>query len=375
MEKNTQIQLLEISRLMNYDRSKTLNEQDSSFTRNLDRIYSKPESAEKFNQEVGDFIEEYRHEILDVLAIGTLFIPVVGPFISLGIDIGNAALYYNEGDKEMAGLVAALSLIPGGELVRRIPGVKKYGIKFLTKALQKTKAGIPITKFEKEAIEGFIKNSDTLTKSMKKGLRSTFAHAVKKKLSKLSLKQKIGVLYNYAMTYPGAKFGSVLIQIGGITLSYFKLAEIFGFTNKSSDEEMIAKLTQSFKEDDEIVKDVVDSLMELPPEESNKAFAEFFELPIDTSSTNSSPMIELPQNIIDGVMKKGYLIRKGIHKQESKYPGMKKAIKFIQKIVGADDDGLFGPKTEIKVKEWQKSKGLEDDGIVGKNTLNKILKK
>jgi len=72
-------------------------------------------------------------------------------------------------------------------------------------------------------------------------------------------------------------------------------------------------------------------------------------------------------------MKKGYLIRKGIHRQESKYPGMMKAIEFIQKLVGAKVDGKFGPETEGKVKTYQKSKGLKDDGIVGKDTMSKII--
>ena len=78
MDKNTQIHIQEISRLMNYDRSKTLLEQETMFTRNLDRIYSNPKSAEKFNNE----IHKYRHEILDGLAILTFFIPVVGPALS-----------------------------------------------------------------------------------------------------------------------------------------------------------------------------------------------------------------------------------------------------------------------------------------------------
>ena len=81
----------------------------------------------------------------------------------------------------------------------------------------------------------------------------------------------------------------------------------------------------------------------------------------------------IPQKIIDGVMKKGYLIRTGIHRQESKYPGMMKAIEFIQKLVGAKVDGKFGPETEGKVKTYQKSKGLKDDGIVGKDTMSKII--
>ena len=385
MDKNTQIHIQEISRLMNYNRSKTLLEQETMFTRNLDKIYSNPESAEKYNKDTREmlkFMHEYRHEILDVLAIGALFIPVFGPFVSLGIDLGNAALYYNEGDKEMAGLVAALSIIPGAEIARRFPAVKKYGIEFLTTALSKTKAGKPITTYEKKAIEEFIEQSSdgALSKAAKKGLRNTFRHAVEKKLGKLSLPQKIGVLYNYAMTYPGTKLASTIIQVGGISLTYFKLAEYFGFTNEPSNEEMMKKISESWDNDEQLQKDIVDSLLEMDDKQASEAFARFFETPTENLNTKTETKKSggdsksIPQNIVDGVMKKGYLIRKGIHNQESKYPGMMKTIEFIQKLVGAKVDGKFGPETESKVKEWQKSNGLKDDGIIGKNTLTKILK-
>jgi peptidoglycan hydrolase-like protein with peptidoglycan-binding domain len=114
--------------------------------------------------------------------------------------------------------------------------------------------------------------------------------------------------------------------------------------------------------------------------QASEAFARFFETPTENLNTKTETKKSggdsksIPQNIVDGVMKKGYLIRKGIHNQESKYPGMMKTIEFIQKLVGAKVDGKFGPETESKVKEWQKSNGLKDDGIIGKNTLTKILK-
>ena len=389
MDKNTQIQLVEISRLMNYDRSKTLFEQgefkpaygptwgDSRRMKSSEFV----DASEKFVKDRAEFVDKYKHEILDVLAIGTFFIPVVGPFISLGIDLGNAALYYNEGNKEMAGLVVALSIIPGGEIIRKFPAVKKYGLEFITAALSKTKSGKPITAYEKKAIKEFTEQSadGALSKAAKKAFRNTFRHAVQKKLAKLSLPQKIGVLYNYAMTYPGTKLASVLIQVGGITMSYYKMAEYFGFTDKSSNEEMIKQISESWDNDEQLQKDIVDSLLEMDTEQSNEAFKQFFEMPLETGKPESQKSEDvsksIPQNIIDGVMKKGYLIRKGIHSQESKYPGMIKSIEFIQKLVGAKVDGKFGPETESKLKEWQKSNGLKDDGLVGKNTLTKILKK
>lgn len=58
-----------------------------------------------------------------------------------------------------------------------------------------------------------------------------------------------------------------------------------------------------------------------------------------------------------------------------KYPGKPlkvgskgDAVKHVQRIVGALQDGDFGPATERRVKAWQKSRGLFMDGVVGQVT-------
>lgn len=40
-------------------------------------------------------------------------------------------------------------------------------------------------------------------------------------------------------------------------------------------------------------------------------------------------------------------------------------VKVLQKYLGINPDGNFGPVTDKKVREWQKSKGLTPDGVVG----------
>jgi len=47
-------------------------------------------------------------------------------------------------------------------------------------------------------------------------------------------------------------------------------------------------------------------------------------------------------------------------------------VKKIQKVLGVEQVGNFGPKTETAVKEWQKKNGLVADGIVGPATLAKM---
>lgn len=408
MDKNTQIQLQEISRLMNYDRSKTLLEQ-SEFA--MDRRYgiSKrnaralnmtdaeyEKELNKGSEPIADFVYDWRHEILDVLSIGTFFIPVVGPFISLGIELGNAAWYYNEGDKEMAALAAAFSLIPAGELIRTIPGVKKYGRNAIVRAFQKANSGKALSKADQEILEAVAENSNNIGRLAKRG-------ALKKILNegfkKLSLKEKVLVLYKFLKSYRGGGgqgFGLAnhgLIQIGGISLTVPRLYAAYGLDGSEPDVETIAALESAWgsANDEELNSTLEEAFNLLPEDERDEAVAQFFgwveeseksgEGKSNSKKQTTKPETQkskdgsksIPQNIIDGVMKKGYLIRTGIHRQESKYPGMMKAIEFIQKLVGAKVDGKFGPETEGKVKTYQKSKGLKDDGIVGKNTMSKII--
>ena len=47
-------------------------------------------------------------------------------------------------------------------------------------------------------------------------------------------------------------------------------------------------------------------------------------------------------------------------------------VKALQKALGVNADGDFGPKTEEAVKAFQKSKGLAVDGIVGAQTLKAL---
>lgn len=50
-------------------------------------------------------------------------------------------------------------------------------------------------------------------------------------------------------------------------------------------------------------------------------------------------------------------------------------VRVVQRAVGAEDDGAFGPDTTSRVKTYQRAQGLEDDGVVGPLTWGKILGK
>ncbi len=64
-------------------------------------------------------------------------------------------------------------------------------------------------------------------------------------------------------------------------------------------------------------------------------------------------------------------------KSHTLYRGIKyncpTAVRWLQKMVGAKVDGIFGAETERKVKEYQKKHNLTADGIVGLNTTKALL--
>lgn len=66
------------------------------------------------------------------------------------------------------------------------------------------------------------------------------------------------------------------------------------------------------------------------------------------------------------VSKKAVCKRRVIHK----YPNL---TKFVQRAVGVDVDGKFGPKTKAAVVNWQKLVGLVPDGKVGPASWKKLL--
>jgi hypothetical protein len=191
---------------------------------------------EEYNSNVFKFIDENKHGLLDIAAIGTSFIPVVGPFISIGIELGNAALYASEGDNYTAGLSLAFSLIPAGQLIRRIPAVKKLGrngLALLLKKANNPKTVKVLSQAEKEVLEQSNKNSKWISRTATKELSKKVTNGL---VSKMNLPQLVKFIYSFSKKYPKTfnitNFG---LQFGGIWYSYDKLAEIYGLKNKSKE--------------------------------------------------------------------------------------------------------------------------------------------
>ena len=137
------------------------------------------ELNEGFLDDAWDWMKDKAHILLPVAEIGSMFIPVIGPFLAMGFGLGDAALYAKEGDKTSAGISAAFSLLPGiGKIAKMIPGVKqlgKEGMEQLGKKIIGKEAGT-LTKTEREVLDGIGKNQKKVQKEVIQSLEQTSAN-------------------------------------------------------------------------------------------------------------------------------------------------------------------------------------------------------
>lgn len=228
MVRNEQI-VKDILLKMNYDSSKTLNENIQE--QMGEKPFMTPRGMTYDEARLSKLVYEYRHGLIDIAAIGVLIIPVVGPFLSLGLELANSGMYFAEGENYSGGLALVFALIPAGQLIRKI-GAEKLGEEGLKKLLQKTTLkNAKYTDDEIEVLKQINSNKSWIGRTASK-------NAVKKTietgLKGLPLSKIVKVMYNMGKKYP--KIVSVIkmgLTIGGIWYSYDKLAKIYGIKNKS----------------------------------------------------------------------------------------------------------------------------------------------
>jgi hypothetical protein len=125
------------------------------------------------------------HTIMTIAAIGSAFIPVIGPLISAGIALGDAAMYYKEGDTKTAGMMAMFSLLPViGPITSRIPSITKLGAKGMSSLSSKLSKGQKITDpIELQVINGIKTNVDLIKSSLDTHVKTLAQEAAKKPFS------------------------------------------------------------------------------------------------------------------------------------------------------------------------------------------------
>ena len=110
------------------------------------------------------------HTLMALLAIGTAFIPVAGPFISAGVGLADAKMYFDEGEKGTAGLTVLFSMLPFiGPVVSKIPGVKQLGSKGMALLAKKiSRGGKYLTMAEAEIANAVKSNSIEIQEELAK---------------------------------------------------------------------------------------------------------------------------------------------------------------------------------------------------------------
>lgn len=158
------------------------------------------------------------HNLLTVLQIATAFIPVAGIFISAGIGLLDAKMYYDEGDTKTAGMVAMFSLLPGvGTLTSKIPGIKQLGAKGMSALASKLGKGVnSLTSIEKNVLLG-LKTNEALVKSE---LNNSVKNIAQKSLSsKINPKVKTSLT---TLAKTGLKLGGVVAPYVAAGVAYDK---------------------------------------------------------------------------------------------------------------------------------------------------------
>jgi hypothetical protein len=108
------------------------------------------------------------HNLLSALEIGTGLLGLAFPpllFVSAGISALDAKMYWDQGNKKMAGLTALFMLLPGSAQLAKSaigPALKTLGPKGMSLLAGKLAKGTALTVIEKQVVEAIAKNPTVL---------------------------------------------------------------------------------------------------------------------------------------------------------------------------------------------------------------------
>jgi len=128
-----------------------------------------------------DWYKQNAHTVNNILQIGSLFIPVIGPLVTAGIGLADAAVFAKEGRTTEAGIVAAFSLLPGmASVVSKIPGVSQLGQKGMTALATKVLAKTPLNSVEQSVMTGVQANAALIRQEANNTVRNLATKAIAK---------------------------------------------------------------------------------------------------------------------------------------------------------------------------------------------------
>lgn len=294
VDKSINEQLKEITKLMLYDRNKTLMEQ--SMGGMLSPTYfSNPKNIKDF----GDWVYEYRHITLPLAAIplavwgGTLGLVVSGL-----LEVADFMLYVKEKDWLAASMAGAFLVIPGGQLINKIPAVENFTSKTLGPAIKKIVNKLPLNKFEKELAnqisenknwlkENYLKYSKSIKNTVKTGKVAGKSAFLNRLLSRYGVKGLLNLVLRLVKMGVWSTKWTIRLTIGGVVATYTiiqlskKLEEKFGKIKELdnfSDNEKKLTPEQIKQPVDEVSKQSLESIQktlnEYKPEELSKAMLE-----------------------------------------------------------------------------------------------------
>jgi len=182
----------------------------------------------------------------------------IGPLINGGVQLFDAAKYYQEGDSYTAGLTTLFALIPGSSLVSKIPGFKKMSapsIKQLSSKLSnfiKTGKKPTLDAVETEVMEQLGKNSDEVSKLLSqtasKAAQTTTNNVLKTTLSSLAktglstskeIAKYSGAWLGYNTVYNAVQQSTPASLVASEGYDWSKIKYMFGSSGSETDNKLL----------------------------------------------------------------------------------------------------------------------------------------
>lgn len=421
LENNSNQEILKVKFLINYDRKKTLNE-NFIHEQIITGIYP-------WSGKAVDFTKWNKHDWLTLIEIGATVAGIMAggvpglilAGIGFGAGVTDGITYFNEGDPYMGTMVLALSLIPGGELIkapRFFKTVSKRGIKGTMDLIKRAKSGAELTEQEAKDLmklgDDFVQEKEIVERLMRAETKKSIVETIKKYSP-----EKLIRLIDFINSFKLTGLSKLIIKVGGTVVStdllylwatrdIWENASWLDSREKNEIRKVIVKL---FSSDDEVSSSLKSAELSEQIGESIIILQEngVDLTPIDTTNVEQK-ILECKNRFLQKKQEeakkqeetyKQTIISPSIQDVLSKkvdprtnqrsaimYPYQGDAVKEIQKMlyeIGYDEevtnykslenwnDGQFGDATKFAVESFQYDNGLKEDGIVGFTTLTKLI--